>query len=152
MSLGSCRRSIAKFAAQPKRQARGDAQSLLLEIINAILVMELRRWYSPLAYYPYWMESRWRLFETEYGSRGVHSFGILRADCVELFACYLPGQWYPHIYVAMDDLCDADVSWAIQEPRAYHPRCHHTLSNTHLVQLNRKSGRIEVIYSYALRR
>jgi 2'-5' RNA ligase len=77
---------------------------------------------------------------------------ILQAHCAERFANYLPDRWHPHITVAMDDLGDAAFSRARQDLLSYHPRYRQILSNLHLVQLNRGSGRIEVIQSYALRR
>lgn len=77
---------------------------------------------------------------------------IVQADCAELFANYLPDQWQPHITVAMDDLGDADFCRAKQDLSTYHPRYQQILSNLHLVQLDRKSGHVEIVQSYALRR
>jgi 2'-5' RNA ligase len=225
MLLASCTRSIADIAAHPKRQAGDDSRHLSFDLVNAILIMEhaeMAETVGVLSILDGAMldEARrlWKLFETEYGSRGVQSFdhpnltfqaGLssdvsaltaalsclsrdlhafeiivdgwgcfevanviflnvvltpelrhihevvyrkLQAHCVEPFAYYLPGQWHPHITVAMDDLGDADFCRAKQDLRAYHPRYQLILSNIHLVQLNRQSGRIEVIQSYALRR
>ena len=77
---------------------------------------------------------------------------IVQAHCAEIFANYLPDQWQPHITVAMGDLSDASFCRAKQDLSTYHPRYQQILSNLHLVQLDRKSGHVEIVQSYTLRR
>jgi 2'-5' RNA ligase len=77
---------------------------------------------------------------------------LLQQHCREVFDAYLPTRWHPHVTLAMQDLSDDDFERARRDLGDYRPHHRQTLSNLHLVQWHHDSGRVETVYSYALRR
>jgi len=75
---------------------------------------------------------------------------MLQRYCDELFDNYLPGRWLPHITVAMADLTEDNLKRAKRDLRDYHPHYRQLISNLHLVQLRRETGRIEIVQSCTL--
>lgn len=73
---------------------------------------------------------------------------LVSRHCADVFDLYLPGNWEPHVTLAVGDLTDDAFEQAQRDLSDYHPQYRQVLSNVHLVRRDGETAHTEIVRSY----